>query len=163
MVVFGGFLAVVGLITLLVRDDYLLGLPPVAVGWSLIGVGVVVGGVGIIRARRRRLRGEPHPIGNPIQRLKALPRLVRSMRSGQYAGLPKSRLALWAFALLYLVSPIDVLPELLPIIGVTDDAGVLVWLLTSVSAASGLFLRWEKQQRAVPPAPGKAAGGELGH
>jgi hypothetical protein len=53
--------------------------------------------------------------------------------------------------LLYLVSPIDVLPELLPIIGVTDDAGVAVWLFSSVSAATGLYLRWEKERAGLPP------------
>ena len=54
---------------------------------------------------------------------------------------------MWAVALVYLVSPIDVLPEFLPVIGVTDDAGVLVWLLSSLSITSGSYLRWEKDHR----------------
>ena len=54
---------------------------------------------------------------------------------------------MWAVALVYLVSPIDVLPEFLPVIGVTDDAGVLVWLPSSLSITSGTFLRWEKDHR----------------
>ena len=51
-------------------------------------------------------------------------------------------------ALVYLVSPIDILPDLLPVIGVTDDAGVAVWLLTSVSTATGLYLNRERELRA---------------
>jgi uncharacterized membrane protein YkvA (DUF1232 family) len=47
---------------------------------------------------------------------------------------------------LYLVSPVDLLPELLPLIGVTDDAGVAVWLLTSVSTVTGQYLRWERER-----------------
>ena len=37
--------------------------------------------------------------------------------------------------------------ELLPLIGVTDDAGVAVWLLTSVSTVTGQYLRWERERR----------------
>jgi uncharacterized membrane protein YkvA (DUF1232 family) len=55
-------------------------------------------------------------------------------------------MALWGLAVVYLVSPIDVLPELLPVLGVADDAGVAVWLLTSVSTATGLYLRHERDQ-----------------
>lgn len=150
MLLFGGVLAALGLITLLVRDADVVGLSPALVGWVLVAAGAAAAAAGVLRARQRRRSGEPHPIGNPIQRVKALPRLVRSLRSGQYQGMPKSRLALWGIALVYLVSPIDIAPEFLPILGVTDDAGVLVWLLTSVSAASGLFLRWEKQHRDPP-------------
>lgn len=150
MVVFGAVLAAVGVTILLVADSPVLGMSPGLVGWVLVGVGAVSAVVGLLRARRRRLRGEPHPVGNPIQRLKALPRLVRRMRSGEYQALPKSRLALWALAAVYLISPIDFIPELAPIIGVTDDAGVLVWLLSSLSGASGNFLRWEKTHRDPP-------------
>ena len=61
--------------------------------------------------------------------------------------------------LLYLISPIDILPDLLPLIGVTDDAGVAIWLLTSVSTAAGLYLRRERDQLPEPmpdrqPPPG---------
>ena len=46
---------------------------------------------------------------------------------------------------------LDVLPELLPLLGIADDAGVAVWLLTSVSTATGLYLRHERDhQRANP-------------
>ena len=102
----------------------------------------------MLRARRRVAPGAPRPVGSPLQRTRALPRLLRGARSGEYGGLSKGRVALWAAAVVYLLSPVDILPELLPVIGVTDDAGVLVWLLTSLSGASGQFLRWERDRAA---------------
>ncbi|MEV4263213.1 hypothetical protein [Kribbella sp. NPDC049584] len=36
---------------------------------------------------------------------------------------------------------------MLPLIGVTDDAGVAVWLLTSVSTATGLYLNRERERQ----------------
>jgi uncharacterized membrane protein YkvA (DUF1232 family) len=150
MVYFGGLLGLIGLLTLLFRDGDVAGLPAVGVGVGLLVLGVGLGALGVLRrrvVRRRKIaNGEPVPVGNVIDRAKALPRLLRDVRRGAYTDLPKSRTFLWVLALVYLVSPIDILPDLLPIIGVTDDAGVAVWLLTSVSTAAGLYLRKERQQ-----------------
>ncbi|GAB2652382.1 YkvA family protein [Kribbella swartbergensis] len=150
MVVFGGVLGLIGLAALVFRDADVAGLPAVGVGVGLVVVGAAVAGLGVVRRRRlrrRRLeRGEPEPIGDVFERARALPRLMRAARAGTYPGLPKSRMALWGLAVVYLVSPIDILPELLPILGVADDAGVAVWLLTSVSTATGLYLRHERDQ-----------------
>src|SRR5690242_20334072 len=150
MVYFGGLLALIGLGTLVFRDGDVVGLPAAAVGVGLLVIGAGAGVFGFLRKRKVRARkiakGEPVPVGDVIQRVRALPRLIRAARSGAYADLPKSRMALWVFALVYLVSPIDILPDLLPVIGVTDDAGVLVWLLTSVSTAAGLYINHERKQ-----------------
>ncbi|HEY3561849.1 MAG TPA: YkvA family protein [Kribbella sp.] len=150
MVYFGGLLGLIGLLTLLIRDGDVAGLPAAGVGIGLLVIGVAVGALGVVRrrvVRRRKIaRGEPVPVGNVFERARALPRLLRDVRQGAYADLPKSRPFLWVLALVYLVSPIDILPDLLPIIGVTDDAGVFMWLLTSVSTATGLYLRKQREQ-----------------
>lgn len=154
MVYFGGFLGLIGLLTLVFRDGDVAGMPAVAVGVGLLVVGVVVGAFGVVRrrvVRRRKIaRGEPVPVGDVFQRARALPRLLREVRQGTYADLPKSRPFIWVLALVYLISPIDILPDLLPVIGVTDDAGVAVWLLTSVSTATGLYLNRERERQRLP-------------
>lgn len=147
MVVLGSFISLSGLLILLLRTASLGGLSPAVVGWVMIPLGLLFAGLGVLRNRHRRARKGPGPIGNPIQRAKALPRLWKAWRGGRYAELPRSQVMSWAVALVYLVSPIDLVPELLPVIGVTDDAGVLVWLLSSLSVASGSYLRWEKDHR----------------
>jgi uncharacterized membrane protein YkvA (DUF1232 family) len=150
MVFFGGLLGLIGLATVVFRDADVAGLPAVGVGVGLLLGGLAVAGLGLVRRtrvrRRRAARGEPEPIGDVFERARALPRLLRATRQGTYPDLPKSRIALWALALVYLVSPIDVLPEVLPILGIADDAGVAVWLLTSVSTATGLYLRHERDR-----------------
>lgn len=147
MVVFGSFVSLAGLLILLLRTAPMGGLSPAVVGWVMIALGLVFAVLGVLRNRRKRAQKGPGPVGNPIQRAKALPRLWKTWRSGKYPELPRSQVLLWAVALVYLVSPIDLVPELLPVIGVTDDAGVLVWLLSSLSVTSGAYLRWEKDHR----------------
>ncbi|NUT90610.1 MAG: DUF1232 domain-containing protein [Saccharothrix sp.] len=145
MIFLGVMLAAIGVSTLVWRDADLFGLPPVAVGIALLVLAAASLTYGVVRRRRRwTVGGEPAPVGSVLDRAKALPRLLK--RRKEY-GLPTTRLAQWGFALVYLVSPIDILPELLPIVGVTDDAGVAVWLLTSLSTAAGQYLNWERSKQ----------------
>jgi uncharacterized membrane protein YkvA (DUF1232 family) len=97
----------------------------------------------LVRAVRGTLRpGEPG-VG---ERARALPRLVLDTLRGRYHGTTKGRLGLMALAVLYVVSPLDVLPDLLPLIGVADDAMVLAWLAGAVLSETGDFLAWERAE-----------------
>jgi uncharacterized membrane protein YkvA (DUF1232 family) len=154
MVFFGGLLGLIGLATLVFRDGDVVGIPAAGVGGAFLVVGAVAVGVGLLRraARRRKAaRGEPEPVGDVFERARALPRMLRAAKAEGYTAVSGGQKALWVLALVYLVSPIDVLPEFLPVIGVADDAGVGVWLLTSVSTAAGLYLRHERERRGLPP------------
>jgi uncharacterized membrane protein YkvA (DUF1232 family) len=49
-------------------------------------------------------------------------------------------------ALAYFVMPIDLLPDLMPITGLTDDVAVLVAVYNAVSVEVDKFLSWEKNR-----------------
>lgn len=96
--------------------------------------------------------------GSPglVGRVAALPRLVRDVVTGRYDGLSRGRLALMALALLYIVSPVDLVPEaLLTIPGLADDAVVAGWLLASVLGGTAAYAAWHEGQIA-PAADGRA-------
>jgi uncharacterized membrane protein YkvA (DUF1232 family) len=103
----------------------------------------------ITHARRP---GEPG-VGD---RLRALPRMLRASVSGHYPHLGKGRIALVLLALAYLVSPVDLVPEVfLTLLGLTDDALVAFWLGGTFLAETGRYLEWERRQPVVidqPPA-----------
>jgi uncharacterized membrane protein YkvA (DUF1232 family) len=80
-------------------------------------------------------------------RLTALPRLVRATTTGAYDGTSGRRLLALAGALLYVVSPVDLVPELLlPFLGLADDALVITWVATSLINETESFLRWERER-----------------
>jgi uncharacterized membrane protein YkvA (DUF1232 family) len=86
------------------------------------------------------------PVGI-AQRIGAIPRMVRDVMRGDYAGLGRGRLLLMLGAVLYIVSPIDFLPEaLLTIPGLADDAAVATWLVATALGATGAYVAWERGQ-----------------
>ena len=80
-------------------------------------------------------------------RLTSLPRLVRATLRGEYAGTTRARLLALVAALLYVVSPIDLVPELLlPILGLGDDALVIGWVAAALINETESFLTWERDR-----------------
>jgi uncharacterized membrane protein YkvA (DUF1232 family) len=87
-------------------------------------------------------------------RLRALPRMISAAVSGRYAQLGRGRLAMLALALAYLVSPVDLVPEVfLGLLGLGDDAVVALWLGGALLVETDRYLEWEGQQPRVVDAP----------
>ncbi|MFB9251132.1 YkvA family protein [Sphaerisporangium melleum] len=86
--------------------------------------------------------------GSPglMARVRALPRMIGGALRGEYSELGKGKLALMGLGVLYIVSPVDVLPDFLPVIGVADDFGAFLWLMSSLLGESGRYLDWERKR-----------------
>lgn len=79
------------------------------------------------------------------ERAGALPRMLGARLRGRYTEVPVTRLLLFAVAVLYIVSPIDLVPEIfIPVLGLADDVGVAVWLTRSVLTETERYLTWER-------------------
>jgi uncharacterized membrane protein YkvA (DUF1232 family) len=82
------------------------------------------------------------------KRLGAIPRLFRETFAGRYDG--KGRLFAIILGLLYIISPIDLVPEaFLLFFGLADDAVVAVWIAGAVLAETERFLAWERSRTAT--------------
>ncbi|GAA3443087.1 YkvA family protein [Planomonospora venezuelensis] len=84
-------------------------------------------------------------------RLRAVPRLVGAVLNGTYPGMGRGKLALMGLGVLYMISPIDVIPEFLLLVGVADDFGVFLWLMGSLLGESGRYVDWERTHVRVLP------------
>ncbi|GAA1816380.1 hypothetical protein GCM10009835_40460 [Planosporangium flavigriseum] len=84
------------------------------------------------------------------KRIAAIPRMIAATMRGQYDG--KSRLAMTAVAGMYIVSPVDVVPEaVFLLLGLVDDAAVVAWLAGAILDETERFLEWERQQAMTIP------------
>jgi uncharacterized membrane protein YkvA (DUF1232 family) len=86
------------------------------------------------------------------ERLRAVPRLLAAVVRGTYADADRGRLLGVGLGLLYMLSPVDLLPEiLLGPFGLADDAFVVAWVAGAVLAEVDRFLdREQVQDRVVP-------------
>jgi uncharacterized membrane protein YkvA (DUF1232 family) len=97
-------------------------------------------------ALARALRGASRP-GEPDvgERVRSVPRMVSATLTGRYQGTSRGRLGLLALAVLYALSPVDLVPEaFVPVLGLADDALVVSWIAGRLLVETDGFLRWEK-------------------
>ncbi|MFF5205139.1 YkvA family protein [Streptosporangium sp. NPDC000396] len=84
-------------------------------------------------------------------RLRAIPRMIGAVARGRYPGMGRSKLTLMGLGVLYMISPIDVIPDFLVLIGVADDFGVFLWLTGSLLGESGRYVDWERRRVTAVP------------
>jgi uncharacterized membrane protein YkvA (DUF1232 family) len=76
-------------------------------------------------------------------------RMVKAYASGEYKQLPWKSLVSIVAVLIYFVSPIDLIPDFLPVIGITDDVALVVWLVKTLSDDIRKFADWEKATKTI--------------
>lgn len=70
-------------------------------------------------------------------------RLLKAYASGDYRQIPWKTLIRIIAVLIYFVSPIDILPDFLPIVGITDDIALMLWLFSGIKDDIEQFRQWE--------------------
>lgn len=98
-----------------------------------------------------------------------LVRLVRSYISGEYREIPASTVVSGLGVLLYVLSPIDLVPDFIPVLGFLDDLSLVSWFVGKFQGEIIRFREWEAAGRGqaasthgTPGAPDAAAMPALG-
>jgi uncharacterized membrane protein YkvA (DUF1232 family) len=91
-------------------------------------------------------RGTQGVIDDIWDYLQVAARLVQASVRGEYTGLSGKSLTLIIAAIIYYVSPIDVIPDFIPIVGLLDDATVLAFALRSIKGELDTFKQWEAER-----------------
>lgn len=98
-----------------------------------------------------------------------LVRMVRSYVSGEYREIETSTIVSGFAVLLYVLSPIDLVPDFIPVLGFLDDLSLVSWFLGKFQAEITRYRDWENRTAQLAPsepAQGDAelpAIAELGH
>jgi uncharacterized membrane protein YkvA (DUF1232 family) len=70
-------------------------------------------------------------------------RLMRAYASGRYREIPWQSLVTIIVAVIYFVSPVDFIPDFIPVIGDLDDALVVHFAIQAVKGDLDAFTEWE--------------------
>lgn len=93
--------------------------------------------------------GEGSVLGTIRNRIAVLGRMIKAYTTGQYRVLPWKSLLKIVAVIIYFVSPIDVIPDLIPMLGFTDDVAIVVWVYRSLRDDINDFLEWENTHAVV--------------
>lgn len=78
-------------------------------------------------------------------------RFVAAFASGEYKEMPWRSAVFALAALLYFVSPIDLVPDFIPVLGFTDDVTVVFAVLSAIRKDLSRFERWRARNAAPLP------------
>jgi len=102
----------------------------------------------LIDAAMKKAKGKNKgPLGEVWRYLTALIRLTRSYFNKRYTDVPWVSIVLAIAALIYFVSPIDFIPDFIPVVGYLDDAAIISFVIAQIKADLDNFLDWEDDQK----------------
>ncbi len=101
--------------------------------------------LGLLTVAERRLdRIHAGPL-NPLKEdLQTLLRMLQASGEGRYREVSGKNLALAALGILYVVSPLDLIPDFLPG-GFSDDAAVITFIVRRLRTELAAFEAWERE------------------
>ena len=81
-------------------------------------------------------------LGNFFNEFTLLWQLLKDYKSGRYTNVPWKFIAAVGFAMVYLINPFDIIPDVIPIVGLTDDASVFALVLASFKNEIETYRNW---------------------
>ena len=73
--------------------------------------------------------------------------LIRDWFNGSYDKVPARMIVSLAGALIYLVSPLDLIPDWVPMAGLVDDAAMLAFVFQLSKVDLSVYRRWKMAQQ----------------
>ncbi len=81
--------------------------------------------------------------------LQTMFRLIKASMSGEYTGVPGTTVAAAVAVLVYFLSPIDLIPDFIPVLGLLDDVALVAWFSTTLKGEMDKFHEWELTRPAL--------------
>lgn len=73
-------------------------------------------------------------------------KMLNDYRKGEYKNVPWMTLSAVAFTLLYIVNPMDLVPDFIPIVGYLDDLTILAIALNLVETDIKKYIEWKEKE-----------------
>lgn len=77
-------------------------------------------------------------------------RLVKAYANGSYRAVSNKSLLVGVGVLLYLVTPLDIIPDFIPVLGLLDDISLMAWFVDAFQKEINNFRAWEAGNTVVP-------------
>jgi len=101
---------------------------------------------GVLEKEQSILDKAKGPLAKFAKNIKLLFSVVKDYAQGNYKEIPWTSIAAIIGALLYIFSPIDLIPDFIPVIGLVDDAAVLGLCLNSIGKDLEKYEIWKQKE-----------------
>ncbi len=76
-------------------------------------------------------------------------RMIKRSLAGEYSAFSHKTLLSLVFGLLYFVTPMDVVPDFIPLLGFSDDLSIVYFIIKNFKSDIEAFKVWELNQESV--------------
>ncbi|MEE9251936.1 MAG: YkvA family protein [Thermodesulfobacteriota bacterium] len=97
----------------------------------------------VVEKAFRKASDNKGALGKVWDDLSTLLRMIRLWIKGEYTEVPWRTGVFGVCALMYLVNPMDFIPDIIPVTGFIDDATVIGFFLASIKKDLDAFRSWE--------------------
>ena len=97
-----------------------------------------------VPALRRLIRG---PVADLAEDVTTLAAMVKDYAAGHYSEVPQKTIFAATAALLYLLNPLYLIPDLVPALGLVDDAAVLTMVVKAIQSDVHAYRGWTKKAK----------------
>ena len=81
-----------------------------------------------------------------FMKVRILIMMLEDYINGEYEEIPWGTVASLVVALMYILSPIDLVPDFIPVIGLMDDLAVLLIVWAGISSDVRKYYEWKSQR-----------------
>lgn len=100
--------------------------------------------------RKADASGRSGPLGEVWEGLRTLFRLLRAYAKGDYRQVPTATIVLVLAAVLYFLTPVDLIPDFIFGLGFVDDVAIVTWVLAAAKTVLDDFTAWEQRTQRGP-------------
>ena len=99
----------------------------------------------LLEKLKNRMKSLPM-VGNVLSNVPTMFKLLNHYLKGEYKDIPQKELIIIISAASYLIVPIDLIPDFIPVVGLVDDMAVVSVCIKSTRKELDKYLSWRKEQ-----------------
>lgn len=100
----------------------------------------------LLKKAVEKARENEGALGEALKKLELLIEMFRAWIKGDYREIPKRSIVMIIAAIIYFVSPIDLIPDFIVGLGFFDDAAVIGYTIRQISSDIDKFEEWKESQ-----------------
>ncbi len=98
----------------------------------------------LLKKLKQKMKSLPM-LGSVLANVPTMFKLLNSYLKGDYTEIPRKQLVIIVSAVSYLVSPIDLVPDFIPVVGLMDDMAIISICIKAVRSELEKYLAWREQ------------------